>query len=98
MRSPGLPPAWGPAAVAAVPAKIVSAPSATSARADHTSVRSPPRERLADRLVSAGPPGERGGGGEDQHRQREVAHHPAVVELAAHGEPAEHGLGDHAEG
>ncbi len=34
------PPEWGPAAVAAVPAKIVSAPSGISPRTDHTPTRS----------------------------------------------------------
>ena len=34
------PPAWGPAAVAAVPAKIVTAPSGSSPRTAHTEARS----------------------------------------------------------
>ncbi len=44
-----------------------------------------------------GAPDEHDRGDEDQHRQREVAHHPAVVELAFHGQAAEHRLRDHAQ-
>ena len=42
---PGEPPACGPEAVAAVPAKMASAPRATRPRSERTSVRSPPRGR-----------------------------------------------------
>ena len=90
-----------------MPAKIVSAPSAASARTDHTSARSAAgRGALASGSGSSsawpgegrrGAPGEQGGGRDDQHRQREVAHHPAVVEIAAHGEAPEDRLADHAE-
>ena len=42
-------------------------------------------------------PHERRGGDEDQHREREVAHHEAGREVVADGEAAEHGLADDAE-
>jgi hypothetical protein len=45
-----------------------------------------------------GPPGKEGGREDDQHREREVAHHPAVVERAADREAAEDSLPDDAQG
>ncbi len=39
---------------------------------------------------------ERAGGDEDHHRQREVGHHPARREPVEHGQPAHHGLAEHA--
>ena len=42
-------------------------------------------------------PGERDGGDQDQHREPEVGHHEAGSEVVAHGEAAEHGLGDDAD-
>ena len=91
-----------------MPAKIVSAPSAASARTDHherpVGGRAARALRVALGLVErvawrrpSGAPGEQGGGRDDQHRQREVAHHPAVVEIAAHGQAPEDRLADHAE-
>ena len=54
------------------------------------------RARALARLVARAP-GERGGGDQDQHREREVAHDEAGREVVADGEAAEHRLADHAE-
>ena len=89
------PPACGPAAVATVPKKIVSAPSASSPRTAHTPRRSSDARPLP-RLVARAPR-ERDGRDEDQHREREVAHHEAGREVVADGEAAEHRLADDAE-
>ena len=89
------PPACGPAAVAAVPRKIVSAPSGSSARTAHTP-SAVERPRPLARLVARAP-GQRRGRDEDQHREREVAHHEAGREVVADREAAEHRLADDAE-
>ena len=47
--------------------------------------------------LMAGAPDEHDGGDEYQHREREVAHHPAVVQGAFDGEAAEDGLPNHAQ-
>ena len=89
------PPECGPAAVAAVPAKIVSAPSGASARTDHT-----PTPVAGDRTRSGlegRAPGQRHGRDENHHRQREVAHHEAGREVLPDGEAAQDGLGEHAQ-
>jgi hypothetical protein len=102
IRCPGEPPALGPAAVAAVPAKIVTASSEGAQRQRDRAVDWPPallarRRPLALGRLARRPPDEQRRGQQDQHREREVAHHPAVVELALDREAAEHRLGDDAE-
>ena len=89
------PPACGPAAVATVPKKIVSAPSGSSARTAHT-LQAVEHARPLARLVARAP-GQRDGGHEDQHRERVVAHDEAGREVVADREAAEHGLADDAE-
>ena len=85
------PPACGPAAVAAVPTKIVTAPSGSSAahrpRRQAVAVargRSPGSQRARQASATAGD--------EDEHREHVVPHDEAGREVVAHGEAAEHGL------
>ena len=73
-------PACGPAAVAAVPAKIVSAAEEQRARPPHAR-RSVVRPRLAG--LVGGAPGQRHGSDEDHHRQHEVGHHVAGRQVVA---------------
>ena len=89
------PPEWGPAAVAAVPAKIVSAPSGISPRTDHTPTRSVDLGRDPGSYVA--PPRQRECRHQDQQRETEVRHHEAWRQMVEHREPAEHRLGQHAE-
>ena len=88
--------------MAAVPTKIVRAPSPTRARTQMISVRSRGGARWRDAqpardLRRAGSPHERHRGDENQHREREVAHHPAIVERTLDREAAEHRLTDHSQ-
>ncbi len=101
---PGEPPACGPAAVAAVPGEDrqrTRAPRAQRSARDERAVGRWRGRTLAAALRPDGscdrPPDEHHRGDQDQHRQREVAHHPAVVERALDGEAAEHGLADDAQ-
>ena len=95
MCCPWAPPECGPAAVAAVPAKIATAASASSPRTAQTRLRSTRRLAAVQRRPRA--PGERRGADQDHHREREVGHHEARGELVDDGQAAEHGLGEHAE-
>ena len=83
-----------PAAVAAVPAKIVIAPNPTVPRAHRVSVRScdsgrSPRSQVARQASATA-------AATTSIESAKVGHHPAVVERAAHGQPAQHGLCEHA--
>ena len=89
------PPACGPAAVATVPKKIVSAPSPSSAP-HRPHAEAVERARPLPRLVARAPR-ERDRRDEDQHREREVPHHEAGREVVADREAAEHRLADDAE-
>ena len=91
---PSWAPAWGPEAVAIVPARIVSWPSGISPRTAQTPRRSlgaPPLPGLVARA-----PGEREGGVEQQHREDEVAHHQARGEVVLDDQGAEDRLAHHA--
>ena len=92
---PAWAPAWGPEAVAIVPARIVSWPSGISARTAQTPRRSlgaPPLPRLVARA-----PGEGEGGVEEQHREDEVAHHQARRQVVLDDQGAEDRLAHHAQ-
>ena len=89
------PPACGPAAVAAVPRKIDEC--AERQRGPHGPHRVAVELARALSGLIARAPRERRGGDEDQHREREMAHHEAGREVVADGEAAEHGLADDAE-
>ena len=69
--------------------------AAAAPRTDQTASRSR-RARPLPRLPARAP-GERDGGDQDQHREREVTHHEAGREVVADGEAAEHRLADDAE-
>ena len=92
---PSWAPAWGPEAVAIVPARIVSWPSGISARTAQTPRRSLERAPLAGLVARA--PGEREGGVEEQHREDEVAHHQARRQVVLDDQGAEDRLADHAQ-
>ena len=97
---PGEPPACGPGGGgggAGEDRQRAEAPRAPRSRPHERADRRPRRRRARARRLMRGPPDEHHGRHEDQHRQREVAHHPAVVERALDGEAAEHRLADHAQ-
>ena len=89
------PPACGPAAVATVPAKIVTKPSANSAhtaRATAASAARSPRCQAGRARHTSTP-----GGDDHHHREHQVGHHPARGEAVEHGQPAHHRLAEDAE-
>ena len=90
------PPACGPAAVAAVPAKIVTAPTGEQRRARPAPRAGRPRARALARLAVRAPV-QRDGRDEDQHRQHVVAHDEAGREVVDDRQAAEHRLRDDAE-
>ena len=93
------PPACGPDAVAAVPRKMVAAPSGTRARTAQTVTRgrSTAGGCLPPRLAGAIAREEGDGGGQEQHRQDVVPHDEAGREVVLDGEAAEDRLADDAE-
>ena len=87
-------PAWGPAAVAAVPAKIAMAQGQERARQPGDEAAVAGRGLVA---LAAGAPGQGEGGHKHEHAQAEVGHDVARGELVGDGDAAEHGLGDDAQ-